>query len=157
VEQKNILSQFHTKMSLGKNKAKAFAQGMKGLFGVEVEAIPYKIDFTNAEVLLRDADLVIDCTDNIEARELMLDSHRRFKVPCLHGALAADGQFGRIIWSEEFKPDEAAEGEVTCEDGEFLPFIGAVASTIAVEAQIFLKTGKKRSFQLTPGGMIRLA
>lgn len=156
VEQKNIMSQFHSRMGLGKNKAKALQQTMAGLFDAHIYAVPTKLSSDNVEQLLSGADLVIDCTDNIEARTLIKNWCRDI-TPCLHGALAAGGDFARVIWSEHFVPDAEAEGEVTCEDGEFLPFIAVTAAWVAIVAQHYLKTDKMKSYQLTPSGVTRLA
>jgi hypothetical protein len=158
VEKKNTMSQFHTKMGLGKNKAKALQQSMAGLFDTQIHAIPYKLTDNNVAPLLTGAELVIDCTDNIEARTLIQNFCKSNNYDCLHGALAASGDFSRVMWTEHFAPDaESQEGEATCEDGEHLPFIMATSSWMAVVAQHFLGTNKKKSYQLTPSGVTRLA
>jgi len=156
VEQKNTQSQFHTKMGLGRNKANGLAQSFQGLFGVSIEAVPHKLTSDNAAQVVGTPELLIDCTDNIEARNLIREHVSAHGIPCLHGAISADGSFAQIVWSEDFKPDAESGDGATCEDGENLPFIMAVGSTIAVEAQRFLKTGKKQSFQLIPGGITRI-
>ena len=126
------------------------------MFNITVEAVPYKLTRDNVELILKDSKLVIDCTDNITARKLIQDFVRRADIPCLHGALSADGEFARIMWDEDFVAD-AEEGDgATCEDGEHLPFFATVASFLVVEVQQFLKKGKKRSWQLTPAGITRL-
>lgn len=157
VEQKNTLAQFHTKMGLRRNKAMALDVALKGMFGANIEVRPHKLYKDNVDPLLRDSDLVIDCTDNIAARNCIQGFVTDVDLPCLHGALSADGTFARIMWAEDFMADaEGEEGEVTCIDGEHLPFFAAAASYLAIEAQRFLETGKKQSFQLTPTGLIRL-
>jgi molybdopterin/thiamine biosynthesis adenylyltransferase len=158
VEQKNTLGQFHSKMGLGKNKAQAMQQALQGLWGFKVEAVPFKLTPDNAEALLGDACLVIDATDNAAARRAIMGMVRAHKIPCLHGALAADGSFGQVVWDEFFKEDEEGEaGQATCEDGENLPFHAAVAAQMALSAQKFLKTGTKISYQMTHGSLLRIA
>ena len=167
VDSHNIQSQFHTKLSLGRNKAQSISQALLGMFNVKAEAVPHKLTKDNVRALLQDPSppgkrkepwLVLDCTDNIEARNLIQEYCLQWHLPCLHGALSADGSFSRVIWTEDFKADaEGDEGEATCIDGEHLPFFGMAAAVMAVEAQNFLVTGKKRSYQLTPSGMTRLA
>jgi molybdopterin/thiamine biosynthesis adenylyltransferase len=164
VEQKNILAQFHSKMGLGRNKALALNQAMLGLFGLMNDGFAAKLAKDNRDVILGGSvgsdlpKLLLDCTDNAEARRLIQDYAKKHKVPCLHGALSADGTFARVIWTEHFVLDEeGTEGEATCIDGEHLPFFAMAASVMSVEAQRFLKTGKKCSFQLTPSGLTRLA
>lgn len=157
VEQKNTQAQFHSKMSLRRNKAQAIQQALQGLFGVKVEAIPHKLTDDNADIL-SPAALVIDCTDNAKARRAIQAFVRKHKIPCLHGALSADGAFGRVVWDEHFTADEEGkEGQATCEDGEQLPMFALAAAQVAVVAQRFLKDGTRQSFQVMPAGIVRLA
>lgn len=151
VEQKNTLSQFHSTMSVGKNKANALKDVLKFLYGTKVEAIPHEIRDDNVMNIMDKADLYIDCLDNSPARLLVQGVATYRKIACLHGGLAADGGFGRILWDEEFLTDEGAGG-ATCEDGEHLPFIAGVASLMARTAQEYLKSGKKMSFSVFPSG-----
>lgn len=158
VEQKNVLAQFHGRQGIRRNKAQSIQQAMKGVFGTTIKAVPHKVIAANAPVLFKDMDLVIDCTDNIAAREIIQQVCREEDIPCLHGCLSADGTFARIIWTEHFVPDpEGTEGEATCEDGEQLPFFALAGAQVAVIAQVFLKSGKKVSLQLNPTNNVRIA
>lgn len=158
VEQKNTQAQFHTRMGLGRNKTVALQQAMQGMFGLKLETVPHKLTDGNAKELLGGATLVLDCTDNAEARRVIQRFVRANKVPCLHGALDANGTFGRIVWDEHFKEDEeGTPGQATCEAGETLPFGMLVAAQMAVTAQRFLQHGEKRSYMVNPTGAVRLA
>ena len=116
-----------------------------------------RIIIGSAKELLGGSDLIIDCTDRIAPREIMQATARELDIPCLHGALAATGDFGRAIWTEYFVPDAESGDGATCEDGRFLPFFAMVSSVVATAAQTFLKTGDKQSFQITPSGVLRVA
>jgi hypothetical protein len=158
VEQKNTQAQFHSKMSLRRNKAQAIQQALNGLFGTKIDAIPHKLEDSNADALLGGAALVIDCVDNAKARRTIQSFVRKHKIPCLHGALSADGSFGRIVWDEDFAIDEEGkEGQATCEDGEQLPMFALAGAQVAVVAQRFLKDGTKQSYQVMPASIVRLA
>ena len=159
VEQKNTLAQFHSRMGLRQNKAQALQKALAGLFGVRIDAVPHRLTEDNAATLLEGAALVVDCTDNAEARRVIQRQVQAAGIPCLHGALAADGMFGRAIWDEHnFTADEEGEpGQATCEDGQQLPMFALVAAQLAVTAQRFLDSGKQQSFQISPSGIIRLA
>lgn len=152
VEQKNVLSQFHSKVSVGKNKATSMREAFNFLYGVKLEAIPHKLTCDNIE-LLDATDLILDCLDNAPSRRLV--QFGTGAIPVLHGALAADGAFGRVGWDETFTIDEGVEGAPTCEGGEFLPFIALVSAFMAKAAQEYLKTGKKQGFSISPAGAIR--
>lgn len=156
VEQKNVLAQFHSKPSVSKGKVQSIQQTMQFLFGLKVEGIPHKLVAENAKEILARADLVIDCLDNGASRTVVQQHVRAAGIPCLHGALAADGGYGRVAWDEGFVIDyEGGAGAATCEGGEHLPFIGIVSAYIARAAQVFLKDGRKIGFEVSPAGVIR--
>ena len=153
VEARNTLSQFHGNPGVGKSKVDALKQLMAFLFKRNLQVVGHKLVENNIDVLLKDATLVVDCLDNLASRKLVQDYVRKHNVPCLHGALAPGGAFGRVIWDEEFAIDsEVGAGAATCEDGEFLPFIALTAAYMARAVQIFLRTKKKVGFSISPVG-----
>jgi hypothetical protein len=106
---------------------------------------------------MKGASLVVDCLDNGASRKLVQDYVRKHELPCLHGALAPGGEFGRAIWDDQFTIDsEVGAGGATCEDGEFLPFIALTAAYLARSVQLFLKDGKKVGFSISPFGVIAI-
>jgi molybdopterin/thiamine biosynthesis adenylyltransferase len=156
IEQKNIMSQFHSKPSVGKNKTVALAQTMNFLFGLKIESNPNKLTRDNANIVLNGHDLIVDCLDNAESRKIIQTFAREYHVPCIHGALAADGAFGRVVWDEDFiVDDESGAGTATCENGEHLPFINIVASFLAKSIQAFSVTGKKIGYNISPDTIMR--
>jgi molybdopterin/thiamine biosynthesis adenylyltransferase len=148
VEQKNTLAQFHSKATVGKNKALSLQQSISFLFGVRISAVPHELTKDNAQALLGGAALVIDCLDNAPSRRIVQASVRELGIPCLHGALAANGGVGRVVWDDKFQIDEDDGPGATCEDGAHLPFIGIVSAHVARAAQQFLATGQQMSFQV---------
>lgn len=152
VEMKNVSAQFHGRMTVGRNKAEAFRQTMDFMFGVKVEARPVRIAADNVRELLGDAALVLDCLDNGESREVVQDFVRAAGIPCLHGAVSADGVYGMSTWDEQFTVDHGSTGAATCEGGEHLPFISAIAAAVARSAQFFLEEGTRTGYQVHPGG-----
>jgi len=155
VEQKNTLAQFHSNMSLRRNKAQAMQQALQGLWGVKVECVPHKLTDDNAKQLLGGARLVLDCTDNLAARACMMKFCQVNDIPLLHGAMSADGTFARAIWTDWFKPDAESGDGATCEDGENLPFHLLAGSVLAMAAKTFLVKGVKVNFDITPSGVVR--
>ena len=155
VERKNTLSQFHARAAVGKSKVQSLQQSLRFLFGRELGVVPHRLTADNVEVLLTGADLVLDCLDNAEGRRLVQRQVRAGAIPCLHGALAADGSFGRVVWDEEFQIDaEPHHGAPTCENGEHLPFIAVTAGYLALAARRFVVDGDKIGFNLHPAGAI---
>lgn len=163
VESKNMQSQFHTKLGHGKGKVLALQAAMMGLFHCRLNPFPVKLVENNSGQLLSDADLVIDCTDNFAARTVIKEAVEDIRdvhgtPECLHGCLSADGTLARVVWTEHFTADsEGGEGEATCEDGANLPFHAMAGALIANVAQRFLESGEKKSWQLTPSSLIRIA
>ncbi len=157
IEAKNLMSQFHATTGLGKNKAVALQQSVNFLFKQKIGAVPHRLEEGNKD-LLRNyhasrLDLVVDCVDNAATREVIQRYVRAEGVPCLHGALAENGEFGRVVWDEDFVIDsEAGLGAATCEDGQHLPFISIVSSYLASSVQTFLDTGKKVGYSISPRG-----
>lgn len=148
VEHKNTLAQLHAKSTIGKNKAQSLQQTLNFLFGVRIDAIPHKLTSENARTLFQDAALVLDCLDNGPSRRVVQSFVRELRIPCLHGAVAADGTIGRAVWDDKFNVDDDDGVGATCEDGENLPFIGLVSAQIARAAQEYLKSGAQQSFQI---------
>lgn len=157
VEMKNVASQFHFKNATGKKKVEALKQAMQFCYGRKLEVVGHKLTADNVEQLLGGADLLVDCLDNGEARRLVQGFARAHDIPCLHGALAADGGFGRVVWDEDFTiDDESGAGAATCEDGEFLPFIGITAFYLAYAAQQFVRDGRRAGFSISPAGVEKI-
>ncbi len=157
VEAKNTLSQLHPVGSVGKLKVESLAGAMLLLHKLKIGKIPHKLVPNNVDQILGSAtkdDLIVDCLDNGEARRLVQTFARGAHIPLLHGALAANGAFGRVAWDEGFVVDDAPPGAATCDDGEHLPFISVVSSYIARSVQIFVRTGKKTGFAVSPAGAI---
>ena len=151
IEAKNLLAQFHTRMGVGKNKAQALQQAMQGMFGVKIDAIPHRLTADNTEALLGDADLVVDCLDNAEARTLVQQFVRARGIACLHGALAPGGELGRVVWDHLFVIDgEDTPGQETCEGGEHLAFIAQTAATLAQAIALYVGDRRQISTQLLP-------
>ena len=157
VEMRNVASQFHFKNAVGKKKTEALKQAMQFCYGCKLETVGNKLTADNVEQLLGDAHLLIDCLDNGEARRLVQGFARANGVPCLHGALAAEGGFGRVIWDSDFViDDEGGAGAPTCEDGEFLPFIMLTAAYLAHAAQRFIRGGRRMGYSISPAGVERI-
>lgn len=152
VEQKNTASQFFGKPSVGKSKVVALQQLMNYLWGLKVDATPHRLEENNANEILGKAELILDCLDNGASRRVVQRYVRCHGIPCLHGALAADGGYGRVVWDDLFEIDDETPGVATCEDGEHLPFIAITAAYMAHAAKAFLTSGVSLGFQISPTG-----
>jgi hypothetical protein len=145
VESKNLLAQAYVKASVGRNKAEALKLQLLNLHGVKAEAYGVRLTRDNVEALCGGADLLVDCFDNRDSRQLLSDFARKAGKALVHGALAGDGSFGLVRWDERFAPDaEDHAGQATCEGGAHLPLIGLLGATLARTVQDFVKHGTRR-------------
>lgn len=159
VEIGNVASQFHLKSNVGKKKAESLRRAMQFCYGTSppiIERVHMLVE-DNADMLLHGAELLVDCLDNGKARRIVQAYARAHGVPCIHGGLAADGEFGRVVWDEHFIiDDEPAAAAPTCEDGAFLPFIQLTSAALALAVQAFVRRGQRIGFSISPGGMLRI-
>ncbi len=161
VEQKNTTSQFHSKKSVGKFKASALLETSNFLWGLRPTAVTYKLVEDNATQLLgtgiNGKHLIVDCLDNGAGRRILQAHVRKYGIPCVHGALAADGAYGQVVWDKDFKiDDENVAGEATCDGGQHLPFIGVASCLLAYSIQAWLRDSKHVGFSISPGGIVRI-
>jgi len=156
VESKNLQSQAFVKQSVGKNKAQALKMQLQNFYGLKVEAMGVRLASANVGELLGGAGLVVDCFDNAASRQLISDFVRTQDIPCVHGALSADGTYGMARWNEAFTADaEDAPGQATCENGEHLPFIGIVSSILARTVAEFVQDGSRVNSMVSLSGVQR--
>lgn len=157
VEHKNTKSQFHSTNFIRLNKASALMRLMHHEFGVTVAVIDKRIE-PRRTFLLDQADIVVDCTDNRESRQLIAEHCRDNDIVCLHGGISASGDYARIVWDSHWSDEvEDDPGAPTCEDGEFLPMIGVASTRMAAELQRYLKTGEQRSYAVGLDFLQRIA
>ncbi len=123
-------------------KAVAAAQRIDRInSGIEVEAVVKDVNYSNIENLIGDADVVLDGTDNFEARFLINDAAVKLNKPWVYGA--AVGAYGvqmtirphetpclRCVFPEMPGPGSAP----TCDTaGVILPIIATVAASQVTE------------------------
>ena len=109
---------------------------------VEVEPVVADVDRTNVEDLIRDADVVLDATDNFATRYLVNDACIKHNVAWIYGA--AVGSYGVTMTVRPSRtpclrcifPDSPAPGTTpTCDTaGVIMPIISIVAATQVTEA-----------------------
>jgi len=92
-------------------KAETCARYASSYPGITSEAVTEKLTAFNAKQLLSDADLIIDCVDNIPTRQLLWGfALAGVSGPCMHTGISRQGQ-GIINWASPnfdtfpFRPD----------------------------------------------------
>jgi len=138
-------------------KAEAAARKLRRVnSAVEIEPVVVDIDRTNIVDLVRDADLILDGTDNFEIRYLINDAAVQLNKPWIYGGcIASHGQTMTILPGRtpclrcvfEAAPGPGEAG--TCATAGVLgPIVNIVASLQAAEA---LKVLAGRLEQVNPG------
>jgi adenylyltransferase/sulfurtransferase len=94
----NLNRQFlHNDSRIGMNKAISGKQTLNQLNpDIEVEAVTDKIEEHNAEELIGDAELIVDCMDNFPTRYILNKAAIRLGIPMVHGSVW--GLEGRITF-----------------------------------------------------------
>jgi adenylyltransferase/sulfurtransferase len=89
VELSNLQRQvLFTGNDVGRSKAEAACERLRALNGeIQVEAVTARIDASNAVELLRDADIVVDGSDNFATRYLVNDACVMLGKPFVSGAI----------------------------------------------------------------------
>lgn len=151
VETKNLASQWFVKQMVGKNKAAALKTQLLNFYDVKLQDYTVKLTALNADAILGSADLVVDCLDNAEGRRVIQNYVRSKKKPCVHGGLAANGEFGVVRWDEHFTiDDEGTPGQATCEGRGFLPLILRVSSSLVASLQFYLADKREVNWNISP-------
>src|SRR5437660_1466326 len=124
-------------------KAEAAARKLDAINSqVHVEPVVTDIDRTNIESLCKDADLILDGTDNFEVRYLINDIAVKLKKPWVYGgSIGSHGQTMTILPGQTpclrcvFEAAPAPGEAGTCETAGVLgPIVSIVASFQAAEA-----------------------
>ena len=134
---------------IGRPKAEA-VQAAVGRINPDVHlvAINQRIDADNAEILLRDVDLILDGCDNFETRLAVSDAATALRTPLVSAAVGSfDGQVGLWRGWEDGQPcyrclvgADPARPDVNCADqgivGAVTGMVGSMAALEAIRALV---------------------
>ena len=152
VELTNLQRQvIHSTRALGVNKALSAQQSLAAI-NPEITVVPIQQKSTEEAfaAFARDADVVIDCTDNFRTRYALNRICVQLKKPLVSGAaIGFEGQVTVFDMRHDDSPcyhclfpDSGAEdgvGEMRCaENGVFAPLVGMIGTTQAAEAMKLL-------------------
>jgi molybdopterin/thiamine biosynthesis adenylyltransferase len=138
----------HTTHAVGTNKAVSAQQTLLAI-NPEITVVPVTRKSTEAEfaALAREADVVIDCSDNFRTRYALNHICVQLKKPLVSGAaIGFEGQVTVFDLRHDDSPcyhclfpDMGADGEMRCaENGVFAPLVGMIGTTQAAEAMKLL-------------------
>lgn len=134
----------HTMAGLDTPKVASLRDGIGRLNpDIQVTAIARQADAALLDTLVRDADVVLDCTDHFEIRQRINRACVRHRVPLVSGAaLRFDGQVTSFDFRRDdspcyaciFPPDVAPEETACSTMGVFSPTVGMIGAIQAAEA-----------------------
>jgi molybdopterin/thiamine biosynthesis adenylyltransferase/rhodanese-related sulfurtransferase len=142
VEVTNLHRQpLYADQDVGKPKVEAAARWLAAHGSTNVSSRAVRVDRTNAAQLVASQDIVLDCTDDVEARYALSDACAAARVPLVHGAVTQfDGEVAVLCGGEGpcyrcLYPD-ARQGP-SCADEGVLPTVPGIVGTM--QAQEALK------------------
>lgn len=153
VEESNLQRQLlFTEGDIGEPKAVAAAAALRRAnTAVEVEGIVADLAADNIEGLLRDASVILDGTDNMEARYIINDASVKHSIPWVY--CGAVGTYGMVMAVVPGKgpclrclfPEPPAPGALpTCDTAGVLGTAPLAAGALAATGALRLLTGRAR-------------
>lgn len=134
----------HTTANVGRPKVESAREGMLRINPeIDVRLVPSRVGDSELDVLVRDADVVLDCCDNFATRHAVNRACVAHRVPLVSGAaLRFDGQISVFDRRRDdapcyaclFPPSENAPEAACATMGVFAPLVGMVGTVQAAEA-----------------------
>lgn len=143
VELSNLHRQIvHSESSIGDAKVESAARELRARnSSTTIRAIRERISNQNIESYIHDADVVLDGTDNLDARQVISDACTRLELPHVWGSiLGFDAQIS-VFWrgrgptyTDIFPQATYTESVPNCEEAGVLgPLVGIVGTALALE------------------------
>ena len=134
----------HRVDAVGTNKAVSAAATLAAINpGVAVRALAERLSPGRLQELAREADVVLDCSDNFDTRHAINEACVRARVPLVSGAgIRFDGQVavfdrrqpGSSCYHCLFPANAQGEEERCATMGVFAPLVGVIGTMQAMEA-----------------------
>lgn len=133
----------HTRARVGQLKVESAKTALYEInAGIKVNTIAERVDQPQLEQLLKEVDIVLDCSDNFETRHAINRACVKAQVPLVSGAAVRfDGQVGVFAphlgapcYACLFSPEQVFEDEQCALMGVFAPLVGIIGAVQAAEA-----------------------
>ncbi|WP_178863602.1 HesA/MoeB/ThiF family protein [Thiomicrorhabdus cannonii] len=144
VDDSNLQRQIvHREANIGQAKVESARQNLQALNRhIEIVAVNAKMEETALPGLLKNADVVLDCTDNFASRFALNRACHAAKIPLVSGAaIRWEGQLTTYDFRDANSPcyqclyKEESGMELTCsQNGVLAPVVGMIGSMQAIEA-----------------------
>jgi adenylyltransferase/sulfurtransferase len=145
VERSNLQRQvIHHDADVGRSKVESAAEFVAALNpDIDVEPMHQRLDPSEAQALVADYDVVVDCSDNFPTRYMLNDAARIEGVPLAHGAiykfegqvttLTPDGPCYRCLFPEAPEPGTVPDCASTGVLGVLPGTVGCLQATEAMK------------------------
>lgn len=144
VDDSNLQRQIiHSEANIGQAKVASAQSRLAALNRhIQIDSIPEKLNATELVALVSTADVVLDCTDNFEARFSFNQACFTAKKPLVSGAaIRWEGQLSTYDFRQENSPcyqclysENSGQAESCSQSGVLSPVVGMVGSMQAIEA-----------------------
>lgn len=144
VDDSNLQRQIvHREANIGQLKVESAKQNLAALNQhISIETVDQKLDESEVQALINQADVVLDCTDNFATRFMLNRVCHKAKKPLISGAaIRMEGQLTTYDFRQENSPcyqclyKEESGQELTCGmNGVLSPVVGMIGSMQAIEA-----------------------
>jgi len=138
-----------TEAGIGKSKADAAKERAEAINSdVKIKVVSTFLDETNADDLIKGADLIIDALDNVSARFALEDAAAKAGITIVHGAVAgwnmqiAIAEPGKNTLHKLYENKDASEAQKSC-----LVMAPACCASIEVSKAIQLLLGQKTGLE----------
>lgn len=144
VDDSNLQRQIvHREANIGQAKVASAQSNLKALnHHIKIDTLSHKLEASEVLEVIKTADVVLDCTDNFDARFTLNQACFKAKKPLVSGAaIRWEGQLSTYDFRQASSPcyqclyPENNNQELTCsQNGILSPVVGMVGSMQAIEA-----------------------
>lgn len=113
VDSHNVSTQLYDRKDTGQLKVCALKFKIFNAVGVDILAIPKKIEQSNVEKLLKGDAIIVDGFDNSESRKLITEYAIAQKRACLHVGMYQS--YAEIVWNQFYRVPNPVKGLDVCE------------------------------------------
>lgn len=115
VEYNNLSTQAYFNQDIDRLKVQSLSSILHEISDdIDIETHHFKLDNNSRTMsVLKKADIIIDCFDNTESRQLLKDYGKTSKTPTLHGGLYED--YAETFWNDKYIVPQVSNGIDICE------------------------------------------
>lgn len=153
VENHNIGTQTYIVDDIGKLKVHSLEKQIEDIYigdsfadNVDITTINKRITTKNTK-LLKNSDIIVDCFDNTESRQILKDFGLKNNNPVIHAGLYED--YAEIFWNDQYKVPQIKDGLDVCDyplARNVIVLLTAVLSEIIIR---FFMSLEKENYSIT--------